>query len=119
MRRVEVGGTDIVVRLGGWDALWALKREVRIPLDAIVAVRAGRFEGEGWRLAGTAIPWTEIRAGRFRKDGRSQFVSFGHRDSVLVVQADRARGAPYDVVAIELPGAESVAAAIEDARSSS
>jgi hypothetical protein len=70
-------------------------------------------------VAGTAIPWTEIRAGRFRKDGRRQFVSFGHRDPVLVVQADRARGAPYDVVAIELPDAEGVAAAIDDARSRS
>ena len=68
-------------------------------------------------MAGTAIPWTEIGAGRFRKDGRTQFVSFGRRDSVLVVQADRARGAPYDVLAIELPDAERVAAAIEDARS--
>ena len=119
MRRVAVEGTDVVVRLGGWDAIWALKREVRIPLLAIVAVRAGPFEGEGRRLAGTAIPWTEIRAGRFRKDGRRQFVSFRRRDSVLAVQADRARGAPYDVVAIDLPDAERVAAAIEDARSRS
>jgi hypothetical protein len=116
VRRVEVEGSEIVVCLTGWDAIWALKREVRIPLDAIVAVHAGRFEGEGWRLAGTAIPWTEIRAGRFRKDGRRQFVSFGRRDPVLVVQADRARGAPYDVVAIELPDADGVAAAIDDAR---
>ena len=107
----------VVVRLGGWDAIWALKRELRIPLDAVVAVHVGRFDGEGWRLAGTSIPFTEIRAGRFRKDGRRQFVSFGSRNPVLVVQADRSRGAPYDVVAIEVPDAERVAVVIEDARS--
>jgi len=118
VRRVDVEGSDVVVRLTGWDAFWALGREIRIPLDAVVAVQAGRFDGEGWRLAGTAIPFTEIRAGRFRKDGRRQFVSFGHRDSVLVVHADRVRGAPYDVVAIEVPNAEGVAAAIDDARGS-
>ena len=119
MRTVSVEGAEVVVRLTGWDAVSALKREVRIPLDSVFAVHAGRFEGEGWRLAGTAVPWTDIRAGRFRKDGRRQFVSFGRRDAVLVVQADRARGAPYDVVAIELRDAEQVAAAIEDARSRS
>jgi hypothetical protein len=117
VRTVSVEASDVVVRLTGWDAFWALRREVRIPLDAVFAVHAGRFDGEGWRLAGTAIPFTDIRAGRFRKDGRRQFVSFGRRDPVLVVQADRARGAPYDVVAIELPDADGVAAAIEEARS--
>jgi hypothetical protein len=117
VRSVSVEAAEVVVRLTGWDAFWALNREVRIPLHAIVAVHAGRFDGEGWRLAGTAIPFTDIRAGRFRKDGRRQFVSFGRRDPVLVVQADRARGAPYDVVAIELQDAERVASAIDDARS--
>jgi hypothetical protein len=117
VRRVDVEGLDVVVLLAGWDAVWALKRELRVPLDAVVSVRAGRFEGEGWRLAGTSIPFTQIRAGRFRKDGRRQFLSFGRRDPVLVLGADRARGAPYDVVAVEVPDAERVAAAIENARS--
>jgi hypothetical protein len=117
LRRVDIDASDVVVRLTRWDAFWALKRELRIPLAAVVSVWAGRFDDEGWRLAGTAIPFTEIRAGRFRRDGRRQFVSFGRRDPVLVVQADRARGAPYDVVAVEVPDAESVATAIDDARS--
>jgi hypothetical protein len=117
VRSVSVEGAEVVVRLTGWDAFWALKREVRIPVDAVVVVQAGRFDGEGWRLAGTAIPFTDIRAGRFRKDGRRQFVSFGNRGAVLAIQADRARGAPYDLVAVELPDAERVAAAIDDARS--
>jgi hypothetical protein len=117
LRRVDVDASDVVVRLTGWDAFWALKREVRVPLPAVVSVWTGRFDDEGWRLAGTAIPFTEIRAGRFRRAGRRQFVSFGGRDPVLIVQADRARGAPYDVVAVEVPDAESVATAIDDARS--
>ncbi len=106
------------MRLGGWDAVWALKRELRIPLDAIVSVRVGRFDGEGWRVGGTSVPFTEVRAGRFRKDGRREFVSFGRRDPVLVLDGDRSRGAPYDVVAIEVPAPEDVATVIENARRS-
>jgi hypothetical protein len=115
-RAVTLEVDDVVVRLGGWSAAAALKREVRIPVAAVQQVRAGRFDEDGWRLAGTGIPFTEIRAGRFRRHGRRQFLSFRHREPVLVLECDRALGAPYDLVAVETAQAADLAELIDAAR---
>ena len=116
-RTVTLEGDDVVVRLDGWSAAAALKRELHIPLAAVRRAYAGRFDDDGWRLAGTGIPFTEIRGGRFRRHGRRQFLSFGRREPVLILEADRSLGAPYDVVAVEVADAEVLAALLEEARS--
>jgi hypothetical protein len=116
-RLVTVEGNEVVVRLDGWSAVAALKRKVTTPLAAVRHARAGRFDEDGWRLAGTHIPFTEIRGGRFRRRGRRQFLSFSQREQVLILEAERSRGAPYDVVAVEVPDAATVAALVEGARS--
>jgi len=74
VRRPPVLDTRVVdgelrVRFGGWDVVWTLRREVRIPLDHIRSVRVYRPERlwPGWwhRRLGTLIPGT-IKAGWFR-----------------------------------------------------
>ena len=119
-RIVEVNPDAVVVRLTGWAALGALKRELRVPLGAITAVSTTRYDATGLRLGGAAIPWTDIRAGRFRRDGRWTFLSFEDRDRVLTLELDRSvPGAEYDVVAVGVDDPAALAAEIDACRAAS
>lgn len=42
-RIVHVNSDGVVVRLTGWTALAALKREVRVPMRAIQSISTGRY----------------------------------------------------------------------------
>jgi hypothetical protein len=119
-RTVRVDPDAVVVRLTGWTALAALKREVRVPMRAIRSVSTGRYSATGLRIAGTAIPWTDIRGGRFRHAGLWTFLSFDDRDRVLRLGLDRSvPGAAYDVVAVGVDDPETVAAEIDAWRAAS
>ena len=119
-RTVRVDPDSVVVRLTGWTALAALKREVRVPMRAIRSVSTGRYGATGLRIAGTAVPWTDIRAGRFRRAGRWTFLSFDHRDRVLTLELDRTvPGAAYDVVAVGVDDPDALASEIDAWRAAS
>jgi hypothetical protein len=119
-RIAHVNPDDVVVRLTGWTALAALKREVRVPMRAIRSISTGRYGATGFRIAGTAIPWTDIRVGRFRRDGSWTFLSFDDRDRVLTLELDRSvPGAAYDVVAVGVDDRDKVAAEIDAWRAAS
>lgn len=116
-RTVQVTEDAVVVRLTGWTAMAALKRVVRVPLRAIRSVSTGRYGPTGLRLAGTAIPWTDIRAGRFRRNGRWTFLSFDDRDRVVTLELDRTvPGVSFDVVAVGVDDPAAVAAEIDERR---
>jgi hypothetical protein len=116
-RTVRVTDDAVVVRLTGWTAIAALRREVRVPLRAIRSVSTARYAATGLRLAGTSIPWTDIRAGRFRRDGRWAFLSFDDRDRVLTLELDRTvPGAGFDVVAVGVDDPAGIAAEIDARR---
>lgn len=116
-RSVQVTDDAVVVGLTGWTAIAALRRVVRVPLRAIRSVSTERYGAAGFRLAGTSIPWTDIRAGRFRRGGRWTFLSFDDRDRVLTLELDRTMpGAGYDVVAVGVDDPAAVAAEIDARR---
>ena len=89
-------------------------------MRAIQSISTGRYGATGFRIAGTAIPWTDIRAGRFRHDGSWTFLSFDDRDRVLTLELDRSvPGAAYDVVAVGVDDPDTVAAEIDAWRAAS
>ena len=108
-RSVEITPDEVVVRLTGWTAVAALKRELRIPRTAMRGVSTGPWHEDGWRIAGTAIPFRDYRQGRFRRKGRWQFLSFERRDRVVVLTLDR-RSVRYDVVVLGVDDPEAIAA---------
>jgi hypothetical protein len=74
---------------------------LRIPVAAITSVSTDPYQRNGLRLGGTSIPFTDIRAGRFRRQGLRTFLFFEHRDHVITLDLDRARsGLGYDGVAV-------------------
>ncbi len=87
-RSVRVEDDEVVVELSGLTAVAALKRELRIPRAAIVSASAGVPEQLGWRKAGTSVPWTDYKQGRFSPGGRKAFYSFEHRDGAVTLELD-------------------------------
>ena len=107
-RSVEVTPDEVVVRLSGWTAAAALRRELRFPRAAIRSVSTEAWHEDGWRLLGTAIPFRDYRQGRFRRKGRRQFLSFERRDRVVRLDVDRA-AVGYDVVVLGVDDSETLA----------
>ena len=89
-RSVRVEGDELVVRLTGWKAAAALKRELRIPRAAIRSVAPGVPSGRGWRTGGTSVPWTDYRQGHFRIEGRKAFYSVEHSERAVTLELDPA-----------------------------
>ena len=119
-RTISVDRESVLVRLTGWTALAALKREVRIPMRAIRSVSTARYGATGFRIVGTAIPWTDIRAGRFRRAGSWTFLSFEDRDRLVTLELHRSvPGAAYDAVAVGVDNPERVEAEIDAWRAAS
>jgi len=110
-RRVEITDDAVVVKLSGRTAAAAVSRGLRIPREAIREVSTAPWHEDGWRVAGKAVPWTDYRQGRFRRNGRRQFLSFEHRDRVLRLDVDRA-AVGYDVVVVGVDDPQTYAAAL-------
>lgn len=65
--RLDIDGDDVVVSIDGWDRLWALQREVRVPLANVTGVGVVErkdLKGTWLRLWGTHWPGG-TKAGRF------------------------------------------------------
>ena len=108
-RTVDVTPDEVVIRLTGWTAAAALRRTLRIPRAAIRRVSTGPWSADGLRIAGTGIPFSDYRQGRFRHRGRWQFLSFERRDRVVALELDRA-AVGDDVVVVGVDDPDAVAA---------
>jgi len=96
-RIIDIAGDELRVRLTGLTAVAALKRELRVPLAAIRSASTGAPRKLGMRVAGTDIPFTDIRAGRFRSRGRWSFLSFERGDRAVTLELE---GQRYDRVVL-------------------
>lgn len=72
MATIVIDGEQLAVRLDGWQAVFALKREIVVPLSQVDSVSSGRVTAlspHGLRLTGTYLPKV-IAAGSFWWKGR-------------------------------------------------
>lgn len=102
---VEEG--DLVVRPHRLNRVWALAREVRVPVLSITDVRTGvprRQAPSGWRV-GTYLPGV-MQAGTFRWRGRRSFWLVGRTSAVTVVDCP---GARFDHLVLDLPADQALA----------
>ena len=89
MVTVDIKGKDLNVKISGWDMVWALKRELTVPLANVVGATVEGVAGKpGWKLVGTGIP-RGLSAGRFRKDGQTSFwVAHQQAEAVVIALRD-------------------------------
>jgi hypothetical protein len=88
MVEVSIDNTLAVFTVKGLDRLWAMKGEIRVPLNHIVNMREESSPSigwrEGWKLMGTSFP-NRFRAGTFYQNGGKVFWDARHGEKVLVV----------------------------------
>jgi hypothetical protein len=101
--RLDVVHDQLVVRLAGKDAAFALSRGMTIPLAVVEGVAVARAEAvprTGMRIPGTSIPGL-LRAGSFGSGDQRDFWLVRRAPEVLVVQLRP--GAPYRRLVLEVP----------------
>jgi hypothetical protein len=114
---MQVSDGQLLVRFGGWDTLWTLRRAVRVPLPQIEQVTVRQIGALRprwwWRLRGTELPGV-LRAGSFVARGGREL--WDVRQGAVVVDIELAESAPFRRIVLEVPDP---AVAAEQLRSSS
>lgn len=93
---------NLVVKLGGRDAVVAFRRSVTIPLDQIAAAQVmarTSVRRRGLRLPGTEIPGF-VRAGSYGRGRSREFWDVRRGAELLVI--DTAGAAPYARLVLEV-----------------
>lgn len=111
---LAVRDRDLVVTMRGLNALWALKRQVLIPISAVTDARVAdaRKLRWGWRLPGTAIPGL-IFAGSYLKDGAWSFFAVRRGEEAVIIETDQTR---FQRVVFETADPYGALSLIEEAR---
>ena len=110
-RAIGLTEEGLIVRYGGLDKALLLVSAVVVPRQLIESVELGLRDGPSvftLRRVGVAIPFRNTRRGRFWRDGKRWFLDVREDANALVVRLQP--GARFDVVAIETPEAEELAA---------
>src|SRR4051794_13967000 len=91
MVNVIVEGDRVRFEVEGWDKLWALKSQLEIPSNHILAARADPEPARGWwhglRLPGTQIPGL-LTAGSFYESGGFVFYDVHDPERTVVIDLD-------------------------------
>ena len=88
---LRIEGDELVLKMLGWDKIWALKSELRVALGDISDVR--RAENLSWlpsavRCPGTCLPGV-ITAGNYWKLSGWEFWLVHNPKNALVVELER------------------------------
>ncbi len=88
MTELEFAERDLTIRVQGADKFWALKSELKIPLDHIVDVTYDPEIAKAWyhglKMPGSQIPGV-LTAGTFYKAGEKVFWDVHHADKTIVI----------------------------------
>jgi hypothetical protein len=103
MVEISVAEQKVTIEVQGLHQLWAAKRKIEVPRDAIRAVRrlpgdAIRGLWKGWRVPGTHVPGV-IVAGTFYRGGERHF--WDVRDASRGIEIELA-GHRYDRLFVEV-----------------
>jgi hypothetical protein len=100
------------VRLSGWQALLALKRDIIVALDHIVSAEAGTLiskRPDGIRLPGTYLPGVITAGSYWWKDRGWSFWSVRHEERAVDI---RLRDERYSRIVVEVADPHATAAMI-------
>ena len=115
MVEVSIDNTLVVFTVRGLDQFWAMKREIRVPLNHIVGMRESPSPSIGWfdgfKLTGTSFP-NRFRAGTFYQQGGKVFWDVHQGGKVLVVDL---KDEGYKKLILEMDSPASAIRMIKDA----
>ena len=112
---VSVADGKLVLRVEGFDKVWALKSTLEIPLAHVEGIRVDATIAHGWshgmRMPGTNIPGV-ITAGTFYQDGKRVF--WDVHDSAKTIVIDL-RDETYQQLIVEVADPEAAVQLFTDA----
>jgi hypothetical protein len=112
---VSIDNTLAVFTVKGLDQFWAMKHEIRVPLNHIVGMREAPSPSIGWfdgfKLMGTNCP-NRFRAGTFYQQGAKVFWDARQGGKVLIVDL---KDEGYKKLIVEVESAPSTIRMIKDA----
>ena len=109
MAEVTLDGSDVVVRLGTFEALVAFRRQLRVPLASLRMVQVAESPMSGLclgRLPGLSWPGA-FAIGSCRRKGRREFAAVHAKRPAVVLEVE---GARWDRLVVSQRGASDVAA---------
>lgn len=109
------GEARLVVRLPGWDGVWAMKRSVKVPLLQVAHVTASDAADvprRGMRMPGTALPGV-IRSGSYGSGAQRELWNVRRATRVLVIDLDPAE--PYARIVLEVADPDGLAERLREA----
>jgi hypothetical protein len=115
MATITVEGDRLKVRLSGWQAVFALKREIDVALNNVVSAEAGTLASkrpDGIRLPGTYLPGVITAGSYWRKARGWSFWSVRHEARALDI---RLRDEHYNRVIVDVADPYGTASMIAEA----
>jgi hypothetical protein len=116
MTKIEIAGSELVVRMVGMDKLWALKSELRIPLAHVAGAARDAEEAASWyhgvRMPGTNIPGVIVAGTFYAHEGRV-FWNVHHAANAIAI---RLHDEKYVKLVVEVEDPDATIALIEGAR---
>jgi hypothetical protein len=114
MATATITDDHLTVRLSGWEAVFALKREISVPMRNVLSAQAGTVTAlrpYGIRLPGTFFPGVIAAGSYWSKSAGWSFWSVRHSDKAVDI---RLRDARYQRIVVEVDDPYSAAAEIEN-----
>ncbi len=108
MVEITIEGDQAVFEVHGWDKLWSLRSQLRIPIAHIKDVHADTAPAMGWfeglKIAGTDLP-NIFRAGTFYQKGEWVFWDVHDKSKTIVVELEHERYKKL-IIEVENPAQE-------------
>jgi hypothetical protein len=115
MAEIEITADALIVHVTGADRIFALKSQLTIPLQHVLAAAKDEEEARKWyhglRLPGTEVPGV-ITAGTFYEHGERVFWDVHHPERAIALSL---RDERYAKLVVEVEDPEATIAAIEAA----
>lgn len=88
MTQLEFDDTTLTIKVQGADKFWALKSELKVPLEHVVEANYDPEVARGWyhglKLPGSNIPGV-LTAGTFYRQGQKVFWDVHHPDKTIII----------------------------------
>lgn len=115
MAVVELSGGELVVEVTGFDRVFALKSQIRVPLQHVIGAESGQEAAASWfhgiRAPGTSVPGV-IVAGTFYWHGDCAFYDVHHAENAVAITL---RDEKYQRLVVEVEDPAATIAAINAA----
>jgi hypothetical protein len=115
MAKVEISSDSLTIHVTGADRLFALRSQLQIPLEHVLAAAGDEEEARHWyhgvRAPGTQLPGV-ITAGTFYEHGERVFWDVHHPEKAIALSL---RDERYAKLVVEVEDPQATIAAVNEA----